>query len=140
MDDVGDALAGRHLVRKCDARLCTPDAYPFACPDRRRREQPLTKCRARQMLGRYADKAGLARGQGVGSQGRKLRRSFVHSLRHRRFIRQIHAAYLPIALVQRQVGHRTPGAAMAYCQPPDGAPGEACEGASRAAPAARTWS
>jgi len=133
LNDVRHVLARRHVLSKRDSRLRKPDAYLFASPDRRRRGQPITENRVRQVFRRYADKAGLAREYGVDSQGRKLWRFSVHSLRHTHCMHYIHVAKLPIPVVQRQVGHRTLDATMVYCQPTDEMVGEAYEEARRSA-------
>jgi integrase len=110
MNDVRHALSQRGVIGKRDGNLRKPDAFLFESADRRRKG--ITENRVRQVFRHYAERAGLQREYGTDSQGRKLWRFSVHSLRHTHCMHYIHVHKLPVPVVQRQVGHRTLDATM----------------------------
>lgn len=81
--------------------------------------------RIRQIFRRYADKAGLDRKYGTDSQGRNLHELTVHSIRHTHIMAYIHIHKLPIAVVQKQVGHTNLKTTSVYLNPSEEAVSEA---------------
>jgi len=86
---------------------------------------PYSENRIRQIFRRYADTAGLTREYGEDSRGRKLHELTVHSLRHAHIMHYIHLHKLPIAVVQKQVGHTSLKTTSVYLNPSDEAVAEA---------------
>jgi len=84
-----------------------------------------TENRIRQIFQRYAKKAGLERSYGQDRKGRRLHELTVHSLRHTHIMHYVHIHKLPIAVVQKQVGHTNLKTTSVYLNPSEEAVGEA---------------
>lgn len=104
---------GRMSVRQ--EKIRRPQEFLFAptrdCMSR------YSENRIRQIFRKYADKAGLDRAYGEDCQGRRLRELTVHSLRHSHVLHYIHIHKLPIAIVQKQVGHTSLKTTSVYLNP-----------------------
>ena len=104
-------------------KLRNPDQFVFS---------PVSRCRVhysenriRQIFMQYANKADLAREYGHDTQGRRLHELTVHSLRHSHIMHYIHIHKLPIAVVQKQVGHTSLKTTSVYLNPSEEAVAEA---------------
>lgn len=113
--------SGRMTVRKEKVRFA--EQYLFS---------PVKSCtafysenRIRQIFQRYSKKAGLEREYGSDILGRRLHELTVHSLRHSHLMHYIHIHKLPIAVVQKQVGHTSLKTTSVYLNPSDEAVAEA---------------
>ena len=124
---------GRMSIR--EERVKRPCEYLFSA--RRDFGFPYSENRIRQVFRRYATKAGLERTYGVDAMGRKLRELTVHSLRHAHIMHYIHLHKLPIAVVQKQVGHTSLKTTSVYLNPSEEAVAEAYEQAARNTPVER---
>jgi len=112
------------MLRRSD-KLKKPEEFLFHPPARPL--EPYSENRIRQIFLAYAQKAGLDREYGTDTQGRRLHRLTVHSLRHSHIMHYIHVHKLPLPIVQKQVGHRTLKATSVYLNPSDEAVAEAYE-------------
>ncbi|MCL4216532.1 MAG: site-specific integrase [Candidatus Hydrogenedentes bacterium] len=81
--------------------------------------------RVRQVFRHYLEKAGMVRVYGRDACGRLLYELTVHSLRHSHVIHFIHIHKLPIAVVQKQVGHTSLKTTSVYLNPSEEAVSEA---------------
>lgn len=86
---------------------------------------PYSENRLRQIFRRYATAARLDRVYGSDAAGRKLHELTIHSLRHGHIMHYIHIHKLPIAVVQKQVGHTSLKTTSVYLNPSDEAVSEA---------------
>jgi integrase len=87
--------------------------------------QHFSENRLRQIFRRYVVKVRLDRTYGTDCRGRRLHELTVHSLRHSHIIHYIHEYKLPIAVVQKQVGHRSISSTSVYLNPSEGAVADA---------------
>ena len=113
--------SGRMTVRQ--ERIVRPNQFLFS---------PKLDCavhytenRVRQVFQQYVIKAGLGREYGRDARGRKLHELTVHSLRHSHIMHYIHVHKLPIAVVQKQVGHTSLKTTSVYLNPSEEAVAEA---------------
>lgn len=90
--------------------------------------------RLRQVFLRYARLAGLDRDYGVDRRGRRLHELTIHSLRHSHVMHYVHAYKLPIAVVQKQVGHTSLKTTSVYLNPSSEAVAEAYRAVHRDRP------
>ncbi len=97
----------------------------FLFSPRRNCQTRYSENRIRQVFRQYAIKAGLDRAYGVDEQGRTLHELTVHSLRHSHIMHYIHVHRLPIAVVQKQVGHTSLKTTSVYLNPSEEALAEA---------------
>ena len=81
--------------------------------------------RLRQIFRQYVVKAGLDRVYALDSRGRKLHELTIHSARHAHIVHYVHIHKLPIAIVQKQVGHTSLKTTSVYLNPSDEAVAEA---------------
>lgn len=112
---------GRMTAR--EERLRYLDEFLFS-PHPHWREH-YTENRIRQIFRMYAEKAGLNRQYGQDRVGRGLHELTVHSLRHTHIMTYIHVHKLPIAVVQKQVGHTSLKTTSVYLNPSDEAVADA---------------
>jgi integrase len=112
-----------------------PAEYLFSpCRDCRAR---YSENRIRQIFRGYVKSTGLEREYGRDSLGRRLHELTVHSLRHSHIVHYIHLHKLPIAVVQKQVGHTSLKTTSVYLNPSEEAVAEAYEQAVRNTPVHR---
>ena len=78
---------------------------------------PYSENRIRQIFRKYITQAGLERSYGEDCRGRQLHQLTIHSLRHSHIMHYFHHYKLPLAVVQKQVGHRTLKATSVYLNP-----------------------
>lgn len=81
--------------------------------------------RIRQIFRHYTKKAGLDREYGMDRRNRRLHELTVHSLRHSHVMHYVHIHKVPIAVVQKQVGHTSLKTTSVYLNPSDEAVAEA---------------
>ena len=117
INDIKSWLKQSKRISVRSEKICNSEEYLFSI--RHKRKTKYTENRIRQIFQKYVNKAGLDRVYGEDSKGRKLRIFTIHSLRHSHCMHSIHIHKLPIPIVQRQVGHKTLQATMAYCKPSD---------------------
>lgn len=115
MNEVKSKLRREDRMNKTDQKLRKPEQYLFQPPGPGKRHY--TENRIRQIFMKYVRKAGLDRSYATDTQGRKLHRFTVHSLRHSHIMHHIHVYRLPLAVVQKQVGHRSLKGTTAYLKP-----------------------
>jgi integrase len=113
--------AGRVGIRSGLARR--PAEFLFS--PRKDCQEHYSENRVRQVFRQYAVKAGLDRTYGVDSKGRALHELTVHSIRHTHIMAYIHVHRLPIAVVQKQVGHTSLKTTSVYLNPSEEALAEA---------------
>ncbi|MCL4218998.1 MAG: site-specific integrase [Candidatus Hydrogenedentes bacterium] len=113
--------AGRMGIRSGVARR--PAEFLFSPVSNN--QEHYSENRIRQVFRQYATKAGLDRAYGVDDQGRVLHELTVHSLRHSHIMHYIHIHRLPIAVVQKQVGHTSLKTTSVYLNPSEEALAEA---------------
>ena len=106
-----------------------PEQFLFGTGPRKRKHY--SENRIRQVFQRYAKKAGLDREYGRDVFGRRLHTFTVHSLRHAHIMHYIHIHKLPIAVVQKQVGHTSLKTTSVYLNPSEEAVAEAYRSAQR---------
>jgi integrase/recombinase XerC len=87
--------------------------------------------RLRQIFRNYVIKAKIDRVYGRDSNGRALHELTIHSLRHSHIIHFIHEYKLPIAMVQKQVGHASLKTTSVYLNPSEEAVSEAYQKVNR---------
>ncbi len=104
-------------------RILRPAQYLFS--PQRTCALPYSENRIRQIFRRYVEKGGLDRCYGRDAMGRQLHQLTVHSLRHAHIMHYIHIRKLPIAVVQKQVGHTSLKTTSVYLNPSEEAVGEA---------------
>ena len=75
-----------------------------------------TENRLRQIFREYAVKSGIDREYGQDSRGRRLHELTIHNLRHSHIMHYIHIHKLPIAIVQKQVGHSSLNTLQAWAE------------------------
>lgn len=114
-------LQGRMGIRS--ERPLKPAQYLFS--PRKDCQEHYTENRVRQIFRKYAQKAGLDRVYGQDAMGRRLHELTVHSLRHAHVMHYVHLYKLPIAVVQKQVGHTSLKTTSVYLNPSDEAVSEA---------------
>jgi len=117
MNEIVSTLKAEGRVGKRDERVKRPDDYLFKPTGKK--NVHFSENRLRQIFQQYVQKAGLDRDYGVDTKGRKLHQLTIHSLRHSHIMHYIHVYRLPLAIVQKQVGHRTLQATSAYLRPSD---------------------
>jgi len=100
-----------------------PDEFLFS--PRKNRQRHFSENRVRQIFRRYLLKAGLDRVYGTDSKGRALHELTVHSIRHAHVMHYVHIHKLPIAVVQKQVGHTSLKTTSVYLNPSEEAVAEA---------------
>ena len=122
LNDIIMYLRFQNRMAKRSFQISNSEDYLFRPHDRK--GERYTPNRLRQVFQCYVKKAGLDREYGEDSQGRKLHKFTIHSLRHTHCMHYIHLFRLPIPIVQRQVGHTTLDSTMAYCRPTDEFVGE----------------
>ena len=114
---------GRMTIR--EEKVRHPAEYLFSA--RHDCRAPYTENRIRQIFRRYAVKSGIDREYGRDSKGRRLHELTVHSIRHSHIMHYVHIHKLPIAVVQKQVGHTSLKTTSVYLNPSDEAVGQAYE-------------
>jgi integrase/recombinase XerD len=87
--------------------------------------QRYSENRLRQIFRKYLKRAGLDRCYGEDSWGRRLHELTIHSLRHSHIMHYIHVHRLPIAVVQKQVGHTSLKTTSVYLNPSEEAVAQA---------------
>ena len=112
---------GRMGIRRANPKK--PDEFLFS--PARYCQTHFSENRLRQIFRRYILKAGLDRRYGRDSRGRELHELTVHSLRHTHIMHFIHVHKLPIAVVQKQVGHTSLKTTSVYLNPSEEAIAEA---------------
>jgi len=112
---------GRMSVR--EERIKKPEEFLFS--PRRDGRVHYSENRLRQIFRHYAVKCGLDREYGQDSRGRKLHELTIHSIRHSHIMHYVHIHKLPIAVVQKQVGHSNLKTTSVYLNPSEEAVGEA---------------
>jgi integrase len=108
-------LKQKGLMNKRGDRVRVPEAYLFH--PGKRRNQPYTENRIRQIFQKYVNKAGLQQVYGKDSLGRNLKMFTVHSLRHSHAFHNIVDRGVPLPIVQKQIGHRSLKTTSVYLQP-----------------------
>jgi len=116
-NDLKDMLKRKGAVTKRSEKIRCPDSLLFNSNDSR--TPGISENRVRQIFRSYLRKSGLEREYGTDKLGRKLHTFSVHSLRHSHIMHAIHVYKIPVPIVQKQVGHKTLEATMAYCRPTD---------------------
>jgi integrase len=116
LNDLKELLRRRGDLRKRAEMIRRPDAFLMESASGR---PGMSANRVRQIFRVYIIRAGLDRAYGKDSYGRSLHTFSVHSLRHSHIMHAIHDYHIPVPIVQKQVGHKTLDATMAYCQPSD---------------------
>jgi integrase len=128
MNEIVSMLKAEGRVGKRDERIKKPDDYLFKPTGKKKGHY--SENRLRQIFQQYVRKAGLDRDYGVDSKGRKLHELTIHSLRHSHIMHYIHVYRLPLAIVQKQVGHRTLQGTSHYLKPSEEAVASAYESVS----------
>lgn len=95
-------------IKKAEAFLFHPG---------KRWNRPYTENRIRQIFQNYINKAGLQEVYGKDCLGRNLKMFTVHSLRHSHCMAYVVDKGVPLAVVQKQVGHRNLKTTSVYLQP-----------------------
>jgi integrase/recombinase XerD len=114
-NEVKSMLKQKGLMNKRGDRVRVPEAYLFH--PGKRRNQPYTENRIRQIFQKYVNKAGLQQVYGKDSLGRNLKMFTVHSLRHSHAFHNIVDRGVPLPIVQKQIGHRSLKTTSVYLQP-----------------------
>ena len=120
---------GRMTVR--EERIGQPGQFLFS--PRRDCVVHYSENRLRQVFSHYADQVGLNRVYGRDCWGRQLHELTIHSIRHSHIMHYIHIHKLPIAVVQKQVGHTSLKTTSVYLNPSDEAVAEAYQATRRKA-------
>jgi integrase len=115
MNEVRSILKQKGVISKQQEKVRKPNAFLFH--PGRRRNQPYTENRIRQIFQRYIDKSGLQRLYGEDSKGKKLKMFTVHSLRHSHIMHYTVDRGVPLPIVQKQVGHRSLKTTSVYLRP-----------------------
>jgi integrase len=123
MNEIVSLLRSEGRMPRRGYMVRRPESYLFYPPGRLKGFY--CENRLRQIFRRYAVEAGLDHEYGRDSQGRKLHRLSVHSLRHSHIMAYIHVHQLPLPIVQRQVGHKSLRSTSVYLNPSDEAVAEA---------------
>lgn len=103
----------------------------FLFSPRKGRRRSYTENRLRQIFRRYVQKGSLDRAYGTDRLGRVLHELAVHSLRHSHIMHYIHIHKLPIAVVQKQVGHTSLKTTSVYLNPSEEAVASAYDEAAQ---------
>jgi len=127
MNEIVSMLKAEGRVRKRDGQVRKPDDYLFKPAGKK--SPHFSENRLRQIFQRYVRKAGLGCDYGVDTKGRKPHELTIHSLRHSHVMHYIHIYRLPLAIMQKQVGHRTLQATGHYLKASEGAVAIAYESA-----------
>lgn len=122
-NEILSMLKSEGRASKRDGRILRPDTFLFHPSGHPRVHY--SENRLRQIFQHYIRAAGLDHHYGTDSMGRHLHRLTIHSLRHSHLVFYIHVQKLPLAIVQKQVGHKTLRATSVYLRPSDEAVGDA---------------
>ncbi len=114
-NEIKSMLKQKEVMNKRGDRIRMPEAYLFH--PGKRRNQPYTPNRIRQIFQIYVNKAGLQQVYGKDTLGRNLKMFTVHSLRHSHIFFYIVDKKVPLPIVQKQVGHRSLKTTSVYLQP-----------------------
>jgi len=114
-NEVKSMLKQKGLMNKRGDRVRVPEAYLFH--PGKRRNQPYTENRIRQIFQKYVTKACLEQVYGKDTYGRNLKMFTVHSLRHSHIFHYVVDRKVPLPIVQKQVGHRSLKTTSVYLQP-----------------------
>ena len=131
VNDLKSWLKREGRMAKRSENIKAPTQYLFS--PLKKFSLPYTENRLRQIFRRYSQKAGLDRSYGLDSKGRLLHELTVHSLRHTHIMHYIHIHKLPIAVVQKQVGHTSLKTTSVYLNPSDEAVADAYRAALKGA-------
>jgi len=114
-NEIKSMLKQKGLMNKRGDEIKTPEAYLFH--PGKRRNQPYTENRIRQIFQKYVTKAGLQQVYGKDTLGRSLKMFTVHSLRHSHVMSYVVDKGVPLPIVQKQIGHRSLKTTSVYLQP-----------------------
>ena len=114
-NEVKSMLKQKGLMNKRGDRVRVPEAYLFH--PGKRRNQPYTENRIRQIFQKYVTKAGLQQVYGKDTLGRNLKMFTVHSLRHTHCMTYVVDKKVPLPIVQKQVGHSGLKTTSVYLSP-----------------------
>ncbi len=115
MNEVMSVLRSEARMGKRSLEVKHPETYLFHPP--KHPFTPYSTNRLRQIFRFYVMKAGLDHEYGQDSQGRRLHRLTIHSLRHSHVMDYIHHYKLPLPIVQKQVGHKSLRSTSVYLNP-----------------------
>ena len=114
-NEIRSMLKQKGVVTKREGKVRNADAYLFH--PGRRRNQPYTQNRIRQIFQHYVNKADLQQVYGKDALGRDLKMFTVHSLRHSHIMSYVVDKAVPLPIVQKQVGHRSLKTTSVYLSP-----------------------
>jgi integrase len=117
MNEVKSMLKGEGRMSKRQELVRNEEQYLFQPPGRA--NSHFSENRIRQIFLKYVRKAGPDREYGRDTKGRKLHQFTVHSLRHGHIMDYVHIHKVPLAVVQKQVGHRSLRSTSVYLNPSD---------------------
>ena len=114
-NEIKSMLKQRGVISKRGDRIKNAETYLFH--HGRRWNKRYTENRIRQIFQIYINKAGLQQVYGKDSKGRNLKMFTPHSLRHSHCMIYIVDKKVPLAIVQKQIGHRSLKTTSVYLQP-----------------------
>ncbi len=123
MNELMSWLKQKGRISQRKSRVKNPKQFLFS--SRRDARNRYSENRIRQLFRRYVLLADLDRVYGRDSQGRSLHELSIHSLRHSHIMHYIHIHKLPIAVVQKQVGHTSLKTTSVYLNPSEEAVSDA---------------